>query len=484
MANMADYMQNYVGGEWVDGIGGHRIEVDDPATGEPFAEVARATQLDVERAVEAARACVSDRSLIDMRPAHRGRHLTDMARWLRDHAGDIAPLLTRESGKTLRESEWEVGNASAFLEYYGGLADKIEGRYIPLGYGYTDYSIPVPYGVSAHIVPWNYPLELTARGIGPALAAGNAVVVKSPELDPLAVTYLGRAAEAVGLPAGALNIICGNGHDAGSALATHRDIDQITFTGSVETGQSILHAAADSVIPAVVEMGGKSAGIVLPDADLDIVTEQTRWGIFSNAGQVCSALSRLIVPESMHDEIVDRLVDMAQSLVVGPGRDNPDMGPIITKTQVGRVAQYVRIGKGEGASVATGGERMEDLPGHFYMPTIMVGVTNDMTIAREEIFGPVLAVIPYENTNEALAIANDSEYGLVGGVFGADLDQITLLAERLEVGQVFINEWFQPAIEAPFGGFKRSGFGREKGQAALGSYYTWRNIAISRKARP
>ncbi len=476
---MRGYWQNYVGGEWVDGAG--RIELEDPATAKPIGEAARATAAEIDAAVAAARECVQERRLVDMRPADRGRMLVDMARWLRDHATEIGELLTSDSGKTLQESEWEVGNASGFLEYYGGLADKVEGRYVPLGGGFTDYVIPVPYGVSAHIVPWNYPLELTTRGAGPALAAGNAVVVKSPELDPVAATYVARAAEAVGLPPGAFNVVAGYGHDAGAALAGHPDIDQITFTGSVTTGQKILHAAAESVIPAVVELGGKSAGIVLPDADLDHVTEQTRWGIYSNAGQVCSALSRLLVPERLHDEVVDRVVTMSQALSVGPGGEGHDMGPLISRTQLDRVDRHVRKAKEDGAVAATGGSPVAGREGYFYEPTVFAGVSNDMAIAREEVFGPVLCVIPYRDVDEALEIANDSDYGLVAGVFGNDLDQAAWLADRLEAGQVFVNEWFQPAVEAPFGGFKKSGFGREKGQAAIQSYFQWKNVAIRRR---
>lgn len=474
---MARYVQNYIDGEWTEGSG-ERVVVEDPATGAPFAEAAKATAVDVDRAVSAARACVRERRWVGMRPAERGRMLMAMGAWLRRREDEIAELLTLDSGKTLQESRWEVSNATAFLEYYGGMADKLEGRYIPLGDGYTDYAIPVPYGVSAHIIPWNYPLELTTRGIGPALAAGNAVVVKSPELDPLTVTYVAQAAAAVGLPPGAVNIVCGYGHEAGEALAAHPDIDQITFTGSVETGRKILRAAAESVIPAVVELGGKSPGIVLPDADLDVVTEQTRWGIFSNAGQVCSALSRLLVPNDIHDEVVDRVVAMADGLTVGPGIDGPDMGATISKAQLDRVDRYVRTGQEDGAVVATGGARLDRGGGYFYQPTVLVSVTNDMTVAREEIFGPVLTVIGYRDADEALRIANDTDFGLVSGVFGNDLERVTHLADRLEAGQVFVNEWFQPAIEAPFGGFKQSGFGREKGQAAISGYHTWKNVAI------
>ncbi len=468
---------NYVGGEWVAGQG--TIAVENPATGAVVGEVARATAAEVDDAVAAARSCVADRRLSDMRPAERGRLLVDMARWIRSHASEIVPLLTADSGKTLQESEWEVAGCAGFLEFYGGIADKIEGSYVPLGAGYVDYVIPVPYGVSAHIIPWNYPFEITGRGVGPALAAGNAVIVKSPELAPLTPLSLARAAEAVGMPAGAVNVIAGYGHDAGDALSRHPGIDQITFTGSVATGQKVLHAAAESVIPAVVELGGKSAGIVLDDADLDTVTEQTRWGIYSNAGQVCSALSRLLVPAPRHDEIVDRVVSMAKSLTIGPGDAGSDMGPLISPSQLDRVDRYVRTAQEDGARVATGGFKL-DRPGNFYAPTVIVDVDNDMTIAREEVFGPVLAVIPYRDTEEALRIANDSDYGLVGGVFGNDLEQATYLADRIEAGQIFINEWFQPSIEAPFGGFKKSGFGREKGQAAVASYFQWKNVAIKR----
>jgi aldehyde dehydrogenase (NAD+) len=474
---MTEYWPGYIGGEWVDGSTGETISIDDPATARPIGRVARAMPADIDRAVEAAAACVAGRSLIDMRPADRGRRLIEMAEWVEARRDEIARRLTRESGKPLTEAGWEVDNCTGFLRYYGGLTDKIEGSYIPLGGGYVDYVVPVPYGVSAHVVPWNYPLELAARGAAPAIAAGNAVVIKSPELDPVAVAYLARAAEAVGMPAGSINVVCGYGHDAGAALVGHPGVSQVTFTGSVETGRKILHAAAERLIPAVVELGGKSPGIVLPDADLDVVTEQTRWGIFANAGQVCSALSRLLVPETLHDELVDRLVDVAASLDVGPGIEDSDMGPIISSAQLDRVRRYVRFGQEDGAHLATGGAQL-DREGHFFEPTIFVDVDNDMTIAREEIFGPVLSVIRYRDIDDALHMANDSDYGLVAGVFGNDLELVTHLADRLEAGQVFVNEWFNPSIEAPFGGFKMSGFGREKGQAALSSYYRWKNVAI------
>ncbi len=476
---MRDHWKNFIGGRWVDGSNDAVIDIENPSTGQSLATIARAVEADVDAAVAAARACVDERALTDVRPAIRGRWLLDLSTWLEDHRAQVAEVLALDSGKTLTEANWEIDNTTTFLTYYGGLADKIEGRYIPLGGSITDYIVPVPYGVSAHIVPWNYPLEIAARGAAPAIAAGNAVVIKSPELDPLSVALLAEGAEAVGMPAGAFNVICGFGHDAGTALSTHPDIDQITFTGSVETGKKILHAAAESIIPAAVELGGKSAGIVLPDADLELVAEQTRWAIFGNNGQICSALARLVVPADRHDEIVDAVVAKAEALVAGPAMDDLDMGPMISARQRDKVAEYVRIGVDEGAMLATGGAIREQ-DGWYFEPTVLANVDNTMRVAQEEIFGPVVTVIPYETLDDALAIANDSPYGLVAGVFGNDLTDATWLADRLDAGQIFVNDWFVPAVEAPFGGFKSSGFGREKGQAAVESYIQWKNVAITR----
>ena len=473
------HWQNYINGAWVDGATGETIDIENPATGESLGTIARATEADVNRAVDAARQCVRDRTLIDMHPGARGRLLLDMSRWLAEHRDEIIEWLTLDSGKSLVEAGWEADTGVRYLEYYGGLADKIEGRYVPLGAGYTDYVVPVPYGVSAHIIPWNYPGDITARGLGPAFAAGNALVIKSPELDPITGTFFARAAEAVGVPSGAINVIAGYGHDAGAALAAHPDINQITFTGSVETGQKVLASAAQTVIPAVVELGGKSAGIVLDDVDLDLLTEQTRWAIYANTGQVCSAMSRLLVPDHLHDDVVDRLVTMAEAIDVGPGMDGHEMGPLISAPQLERVTRYTRIGTEDGATAVTGGERL-DRDGHFFQPTIFTGVTNDMTIAREEIFGPVLSVLTYDGIANAVEIANDSDYGLVAGIFGNDLDQATWAADRLEAGQVFVNEWFAGGIETPFGGVKKSGFGREKGQAAINTYFQTKAVAIKR----
>lgn len=480
-SDIKPYWQNYIDGDWVDAVNGGRIAIEDPANGERIAEIARAEGEDIDRAVSAARRCVDTGALAGMRPAERGRLVVEIGRRLRQRMEEIAYVLTRDSGKNLTQSRGEIEGSAAYFEYYGGLAAGIEGRYIPLGDGYVDYVVPVPYGVSAHVIPWNFPLEMVARSMAPALAAGNAVVVKSPELDPLSVCMLGEICAEVGLPSGAVNIVCGYGSDAGAALTAHRGVDHFVFTGSVETGRKILHAAAERIVPAVVELGGKSAGIVFPDADLDAVTESTKWGIYFNSGQVCSAMSRLLVHRSVKDEVVERIVDMTQGLSMGPGVEEHFVTPLISAPQLERVESYCHSGVQQGARAVAGGRRAENGPGHFMQPTVFTDVDPEMRIATEEIFGPVLSVIEYDDERHALAIANDSEYGLAAGLFTADLDRAHRVAHGLEAGQVYVNEWYAGGIETPFGGFKRSGIGREKGQEALGNYYQSKNIGIRRR---
>ncbi len=477
---IAPYWRNFIGGQWVDAANGGRIAVEDPATGERIAEIARGEAADVDRAVAEARRCVDSGALSAMRPSARGHLVQEVGRRLRARIDEIAPILTLESGKNLTQARTEIEGSAAYFEYYGGLAAGIEGRYIPLGDGYVDYVVPTPFGVSAQIVPWNFPLEMAARSIAPALAAGNAAVVKSPELDPLAVALLGEICAEVGLPDGAVNVVCGYGHDAGAALTAHPGVDQIVFTGSVETGRKILHAAAERIVPAVVELGGKSAGIVFPDADLDAVTESAKWGIYFNSGQVCSAMSRLLVHRSVKDEVVERIAAMTEGLSMGPGLDENFITPLISAEQLDRVEGYALSGAQQGARAVTGGRRAPGRAGHFMQPTVFTEVTPEMRIAAEEIFGPVLSIIAYDDEEQALAIANGTPFGLAAGLFTADLDRAHRVAHRLEAGQVFVNEWYAGGIETPFGGFKTSGIGREKGQEALGNYYQSKNIGIRR----
>ncbi|MDP6342828.1 MAG: aldehyde dehydrogenase family protein, partial [Alphaproteobacteria bacterium] len=372
----------------------------------------------------------------------------------------------------------EAMACARYFTYYGGAADKLEGRMIPLGAGYVDYTVPAPFGVSAQVVPWNFPLQIGARSVACAIATGNAVVVKSPELSPLSLCKLAEAIDQVGLPKGFFNLICGYGHDCGGALVAHGDVDHIVFTGSLATGRSILRAAAERVIPSVMELGGKSAGIVYADADLEQAAASTAIGIFTHAGQVCSAQSRLLVHRRVHDEVVDRLVERARALRLGPGIDGADLTPLISAPQLDKVEGYCLAASQAGADAATGGRRDDGLPGHFMAATVFTGVTPDMAMAREEVFGPVLAVLPFEDEDEAIRIANGTDYGLCAGVYTKDLEKAHWTADRLSAGQVFVNEWFAGGIETPFGGMKRSGIGREKGQEALLNYVQTKNVAV------
>ena len=474
------YYQNYVDGQFVDG-GADRIVVDNPGTGAPLAEQASANAADIDAAVAAARRCHESGVLSAMRPVERGRMVRAIGDYLLANIDDVAQLLTLEAGKPLWESVVEIEGAARYFEYYGNQAETLEGRSIPLGKDYYDFTTYEPRGVSAQIIPWNYPLEMTARGMAAALATGNTVVIKSPELDPLTHLYIARAAEAAGFPPGAVNILCGVGSEAGAALSAHPDIDQVVFTGSVPTGVAIATAAAQNVVPCVLELGGKSAAIVCADADLDNLIDSVRWGIYFNAGQVCSAMSRLIVHESIAGEVRQRIVALAESLSVGPGIDRPEfganMGAMISKGQRDRAVGMVARAREAGADIATGG-LAPDEAGFFLAPTVIAGVTRDMEIARSEVFGPVLSMLTYQDEPEAIAIANDSDYGLVGGVFTRDIDGAMRVAQRIRTGQVFVNEWYAGGVETPFGGYKKSGYGREKGREALMNYVQTKNIGI------
>ena len=480
MTDIAPYWQNYIDGSFVDG-GAGRLWVEDPGTGEQIAEQAIANADDVERAVQAARRMHLSGVLSDLRPVERGRMVRAMGDYLLTHKDEIAHVLTLEAGKPYWEAVIEVEGAARYFEYYGNQAETVEGRSIPLGASYFDFTTYEPMGVSAQIIPWNYPLEMTARSLSAALATGNACVIKTPELDPLTNRYFALAAEAAGLPAGAVNILCGFGHEAGAALASHPDVNQIVFTGSVATGIKIGEAAARNVVPCVLELGGKSAAIVHSDADIDAFMNDIRWGIFFNAGQVCSAMSRVVVHEDRYDEVVERAAEVAKSLTVAPGIEHrdfgPNMGAMVSVPQRDRAASMVTQAVAEGAKVAAGGHPL-NRPGAFLEPTILAGVTPEMSIAQDEVFGPVLSVLRFKDDAEAINIVNSTPYGLVSGVFTKDVDRAMRAARDMRAGQVFVNEWYAGGVETPFGGYGKSGYGREKGREALWNYVQTKNVAI------
>ena len=467
---------NFIDGKWV--ASNSSINIENPATGEVFASIARASLDDLEMAVNAARKCVNSRELIDCKPAERSALLYRIAAEIRAISEQGSELAVLENGKRLSDARNEFNEAARYFEYYAGMADKIEGVSIPLGSDYIDYTVYEPFGISAQIVPWNFPVSICARSLAPALAAGNAVIVKSPELTPLAITWIATACKRAGLPDGALSMLCGTGPEVGAALAAHKDINQIVFTGSVPTGRAILHAAAERAVPCVMELGGKSAAVVFADADLDQLMDSINWGIFFNAGQVCSAMSRLLVERSIYDQLVERIGDFANGLKIGPGIDNNDITPVMSATQQKRVLHYCDQAKQQGATLITGGKKPVGHKGYFIEPTVFGNVSPDSDIFKQEVFGPVLAITPFDTEQQAWDLANATDYGLVAGIFSSNINRCLRGTKLLKAGQVFVNEWYAGGVETPFGGTGLSGFGREKGQEALYSYVQTKNIAI------
>jgi aldehyde dehydrogenase (NAD+) len=471
-----------IDGQRVNASDGQAFDVFDPSSGDVLASVAKATQADVTRAVQSARAALDSKPWGGITPAERGRIMFRIAQAIRDRAEELATLESRDNGKPLRQSRTDVQVAARYFEFFAGIADKIMGNTIPLGPGYLDYTVREPIGVSAQIVPWNYPIQIGARGVAPALAAGCTVVLKPSSEAPMTALRLGEVALACGLPPGVFNVVPGTGSEAGVALAGDPGINQLTFTGSVDVGVSVAKLAAENVVPVVMELGGKSPNIVFADADLDLTVQGVANAIFQNAGQTCSAGSRLLVERKAHDALVQRLTERAKTMRVGPGVTDPDMGPIISRRQLETIEGYVKVGKGEGASVAAGGERPSDPSlgrGFYYTPTLLDHVSPDMRVAQEEIFGPVLAIITFDDLEEAVALANRSQYGLVAGVWTRDINKAMAVSSRIKSGQVYINTYGAGGgVELPFGGYKKSGYGREKGLESLASYTQVKNVCV------
>ncbi|MER8440685.1 aldehyde dehydrogenase family protein [Mesorhizobium sp. M1312] len=471
-------MKNYIDGEWKDSSTGGRIEVDDPSTGETIAVVAEAGHQEVDQAVAAADRVFRERILIDMHPYDRGRLLFRLADALERRDEEIAIINCVETGKGLDLARGEVKTAIRYLRYYAGLADKVEGRSIPRGAEYVDYTVRSPFGVSAQVVPWNGPLELTARSLACAIATGNSVVVKSPELAPLSGIEFARACEEAEMPAGAVNVITGYGHLAGQALIQHRDVRHIVFTGSPATGRTVLKAAADRIVPCIMELGGKSAAVVYSDADLDAVVEAVRIGTYLNAGQNCNNLTRLLVERSIADELLERIKKCVEELSVGPGRDNCDITPMISQKQRQAVEKACGTALSQGARAVTGGQVLSERSGYFMAATVFADVARDSNLFQNEVFGPVLAVTAFDDPATGIDLANGTDQGLAAGVFTRDIDRALWCADRLWAGQIYVNGWYVGGVETPFGGVKQSGYGREKGQEALDGYVQTRNIGI------
>jgi aldehyde dehydrogenase (NAD+) len=472
----------YIGGEWTDGTTDEQLESIDPATEEVYATVPAANEEDVHRAVETAHEAVAHGSeWRTMAPSDRASMLRAFADKIAAWRDDIALVEARDNGKTLFEAKLEHGMVVDTLRYYAGWADKIEGSQIPVEGNRLDYTLREPVGVTGHIVPWNYPVQLAGRSLAPALACGNSVVLKPSGQTPLSALYYAKAAEQVGLPDGVLNVVPGRGSVAGDAIVDHPDVAHVTFTGSNEIGKRVGAKTSENVTDVTLELGGKGPQVVFPDADLGAAAKGVQYGIFMNCGQMCWAGSRLVVHEDAHDDLVDMIVEAAESIPLGDGIDDDgQMGPMVSETQREEVLGYIETGKEEGATVATGGRIPENKDtGYFIEPTVFTDVSNDMTIAREEIFGPVLSVIEVGDEQEALEVANDSPYGLMACVWTNDLGRAHRFARDLEYGMVNVNETPNTFPQTPFGGVKESGIGREQGKEAIEEYTRVKNVNVN-----
>jgi aldehyde dehydrogenase (NAD+) len=441
-----------------------------PSTGEVLASVVVGNSSDVDRAVESARLAYP--AWRATRPSERGRILTRIAEAVRADAPRLAEVESLDTGKPLAVSLGDVEVAARYFEFYAGAADKLHGDVIPIGPQYHAYTSHEPYGVIGVILPWNAPLQQAARSLAPALATGNAVVVKPAEDAPLSVMLLAQLASRSGVPDGVLNVVPGDGPRTGQALVDHADVRRLMFTGSVEVGRHVGVAGAQRLVPVGLELGGKSPNIIFADADLEAAAAGSTLAITYNSGQACSAGSRLLVHQDVYEQFLQLMSDRLQAVRVGHALEEPDIGPIATTEQLARVQHYLEQAEASGATAILDrpADVLERYPNGLYVAPKLLAAPHGSLLAREEIFGPVLVATPFTDTDEAVALANDTEYGLVSGIWTRDINLAHHVAPQLQSGQVFVNNWFGGGVETPFGGYKNSGIGREKGFEALHHY--------------
>ncbi|TJY41556.1 aldehyde dehydrogenase family protein [Cohnella pontilimi] len=485
---MNDTLKMFINGEWTEAESGNTREVLNPATGKTIAVVAEGDERDAKRAIAAAKKAFYENGWWDTKPHERARLLYAVADHMEAMAEELAEADTRNNGKPLREARFDVSDAVGCFRYYAGLANKPHGQTYEVADPMQAMVVREPIGVCGQIVPWNYPLLMAAWKLAPALAAGNTAVFKPSEITPLSAIKLFDIFEQAGFPAGVVNLVLGAGPAVGHELAANDDVDKIAFTGGTKTGRSIMQAATGNLKKISLELGGKSPNIVFADADFETAVDYALFGIFANQGQVCSAGSRLLLEESIHDRFVERLAERAAKIKVGDGmKPETEMGPLISRQHMQKVLDYIQIGLDEGATLLCGGNQMTEgdlANGNFVAPTVFIDTRPDMRIVQEEIFGPVLVVQKFKDEADAIRLANDSVYGLAGAVFTGDGAKAQRVIRKLRAGITWINCYHPTYNEAPWGGYKQSGIGRELGTFGFDEYTEVKQINVNLNVEP
>lgn len=475
----------YINGTFVHGVRDGWFPVYDPSTEEIIAEVPDADASDVDVAVKSARSAFDSGAWPQMTAQDRGRLLFKLSDRIRKESAKLAELEARNCGKPIVEAEFDVNDTATCFEYYGGLATKVLGQVNPVPDNALSLSLKEPVGVAGQIIPWNYPLLMAAWKLAPALAAGCACVLKPAEQTPLSVLEMASWFDEIGFPPGAINIITGFGGSAGAPLVAHPDVDKVAFTGSAAVGKIILRSAADSIKRVTLELGGKSPNIFFADSDFEAAVDGALFGVFINQGEVCSAGSRILVEKAIYSKFVEALAAKTKSIKLGAPLDRQTkMGPLVSKEQYERVRQYQEIGKNEAKLVAGGGRASSFAKGYYVEPTVFADVNNGSRIAREEVFGPVAAIIPFEGEAEAVRIANDTPYGLAAAVWSRDIFRALRVVKAVRAGIVWVNHMQPTYVEAPWGGYKQSGFGRELGPWGIEEYLETKQVYINLNEQP
>ncbi|MCU1292610.1 MAG: aldehyde dehydrogenase (acceptor) [Bryobacterales bacterium] len=474
-----------IDGQRTEAVGGGWFPVYDPSTEEIIAEAPKAGPADVDRAAKAARAAFDSGAWPQTTAQERGRLLFRLAEKIRNESAHLAELETRNTGKPIVEAEFDIADTATCFEYYGGLATKVLGHVNPVPDNALSLSLREPVGVAGQIIPWNYPLLMAAWKLAPALAAGCTCVLKPAEQTPLTALEMAGYFEEVGFPAGVVNIITGFGEEAGAPMVTHPAIDKIAFTGSAAVGKNILRNAAESIKRVTLELGGKSPNIFFADADFEAAVDGALFGVFINQGEVCSAGSRILVERPIYSKFIEALAEKSKAIRLGAPLDRETkMGPLVSKEQYERVREYQEIGKQEARLISGGGRPSSFAKGYYVEPTVFADVDNSTRIAREEVFGPVAAVIPFEGESEAIRIANDTPYGLAAAVWSRDIFRALRVVKSVRAGIVWVNHMQPTYVEAPWGGYKQSGFGRELGPWGIEEYLETKQVHINLNEQP